>query len=61
METQGGSSNSEKPPLAKTDVHGSKARDQPREMATIEDDDERLLARIGYRQVCNFNLAKGYL
>jgi hypothetical protein len=38
-----------------------------RAMATIEDDDERLLARIGYRQVCtarnllSYTLAKDSL
>jgi hypothetical protein len=46
-------SNPEKPPLPQTDVKKIDAgqTDPQPAMATIEDDDERLLARIGYRQV----------
>jgi hypothetical protein len=51
METRSEPTNVEKPPLAKPDVKSAKPQDPPRPMATIEDDDERLLARIGYRQV----------
>ena len=46
-------------PLANTDSKTSKQseassqRRDPRRMATIQDDDERLLARIGYKQVCH--------
>jgi hypothetical protein len=51
METRAAQSNTEKRSLAKSDDKGSKSRNSPRPMATIENDDERLLARIGYRQV----------
>jgi hypothetical protein len=51
METRSEPSNREKPPLATPDAKSAKTQDTPRPMATIEDDDERLLARIGYRQV----------
>jgi len=46
-------SNNEKAVLSKSDPSSPRVGDSanhPR-MATIEDDDERLLARIGYRQV----------
>lgn len=49
---------SEKPQLVKTDSKTAKEAEanqgqsiRQRAMATIEDDDERLLARIGYKQV----------
>jgi hypothetical protein len=49
-------SNPEKSSLAQTDAErvkkvGESAPERP--MATIDNDDERLLARIGYRQVCD--------
>lgn len=46
-------------PLVNTDLKTSKESEAssqlrgPRRMATIQDDDERLLARIGYKQVCH--------
>lgn len=45
--------NSKKGAVADPDSKGSKLEESAgrRPMATIEDDDERLLARIGYRQV----------
>ena len=48
-----GNSNNEKAVLSKPDFNSPKLGDSAgrRLMATIEDDDERLLARIGYRQV----------
>jgi hypothetical protein len=47
------SPNSEKGAVANPDSKGVKLEESSRrrQMATIEDDDERLLARIGYRQV----------
>jgi len=46
-------SNIEKGAALNPDSKGSKLKEpsQLRPMATIEDDDERLLARIGYKQV----------
>jgi hypothetical protein len=51
--------NPEKSPPHKSDIKspvlGVPTPSRPRNaMATIENDDERLLARIGYRQVGNF-------
>ena len=48
-----GNSNNEKAALSEPDFNSPKLGDSAgrRLMATIEDDDERLLARIGYRQV----------
>lgn len=37
--------------LDQTNAVGAQARTHSQSMATIQDDDERLLARIGYRQV----------
>jgi len=53
MESWNQEPNDEKPPLGPTDVKGGNTGEsiQPSPMATIEDEDERLLARIGYRQV----------
>ena len=44
----------EKPPVAAESSGSSKTAKldpQPRAMATIQNDDERMLARIGYKQV----------
>lgn len=48
-----GNSNNEKVAISNPDANSPKLGDSAsrRRMATIEDDDERLLARIGYRQV----------
>jgi hypothetical protein len=58
-----GYSNNEKAVLSKSDVSSPKPGDSAshRPMATIEDDDERLLARIGYRQVRDSNRSKKLL
>lgn len=54
MESRSQVSNPEKSSFAQPDAQGAKKAPEAapeRPMATIEDDDERLLARIGYRQV----------
>lgn len=58
-----GNSNNEKAVLSKPDANSPKLGDSGGRgrMATIEDDDERLLARIGYRQVRNSTPIKAIL
>jgi hypothetical protein len=55
-----GNSNNEKAALSKPDANSPKPGDfaDRTRMATIEDDDERLLARIGYRQVRDSTVVK---
>jgi len=55
-----GNTNNEKVTISKPDANTSKVGGSAGQvrMATIEDDDERLLARIGYRQVRNLTAIK---